>query len=259
MVHLSQTNAKGFVDLVFDRRNQAYGAYVLRREYPVNVLKSLLIGIAIVAGILAIPYLTAMMQKKKPINHFFPPIQDTVVFHPVGKLIDTDKRKIDPPPKRNGNDGVPIIVEEVVPVDTFTSLQPTQPGLEGGKGEDLPIAEGKEGELKPPLENVDSIHNFVDRYPGFPGGNDALHEFLGNNLDYPEDARRIGIEGKVYVTFVVDELGNVVNVKVPRPIGGGCDEEAIRVVEMMPRWEPGLLKGKPVKVTYQLPIIFRLN
>ena len=95
--------------------------------------------------------------------------------------------------------------------------------------------------------------------PGFPGGDVARMKYLRDNMKYPQMARESGIQGKVFVTFVVEKDGKVTDVRVLRGIGGGCDEEAIRVVKSMPKWNPGKQRGKPVRVQFNLPIIFKLN
>ncbi|MCX6244410.1 MAG: M56 family metallopeptidase [Bacteroidetes bacterium] len=95
--------------------------------------------------------------------------------------------------------------------------------------------------------------------PQFPGGNEALIEFLSKNIQYPAEAKKSGIQGKVAVNFVVRSTGEVTDVKVLRGIGGGCDEEAVRVIQLMPKWTPGLIKGKPVAVGFVIPIQFRLD
>ncbi len=100
---------------------------------------------------------------------------------------------------------------------------------------------------------------FVEQMPNYKGGNDALLKFLGGNIRYPELAKRAGIEGKVMVEFVIDKQGKVRNARVLRGIGAGCDEEAIRVINMMKDWEPGKQAGKPVNVKMVIPIHFKLQ
>jgi len=86
-----------------------------------------------------------------------------------------------------------------------------------------------------------------------------MMNFLANNLTYPEQARRQKIEGRVFVNFVVEKDGSVSNVKILRGIGAGCDEEAKRVVELMPKWTPGYQRGQAVRVSFNLPIKFALE
>ncbi len=105
----------------------------------------------------------------------------------------------------------------------------------------------------------DYIFQIVEEQPQFPGGEEARQRFLRDNIRYPTMAREAGIEGTVFVTFVVEPDGSITNVDVLRGIGGGCDEEAVRVVRQMPRWEPGRQRGQAVRVQFNLPIRFRLN
>ena len=110
------------------------------------------------------------------------------------------------------------------------------------------------------LENSnDSIYDIVDQMPKFPGGEQAMFEFIGKNVKYPQKAKDEGVQGRVFIQFVVEKDGSINEVKLLRGIGGGCDEEALRVVKAMPKWEPGMHKGEHVRVSYCLPIFFKLN
>lgn len=104
-----------------------------------------------------------------------------------------------------------------------------------------------------------AVFTLVEVMPEFPGGETALNKFMKDNLHYPKKAMESGITGKVIVSFLVDENGNIRNVKVLKGIGGGCDEEAIRLIKMMPAWKPGKMGGKPVKVSMSLPVKFSLR
>ena len=105
----------------------------------------------------------------------------------------------------------------------------------------------------------EQIFTIVEEMPTFPGGEAELFKYLGKNIKYPQMATDAGISGVVYVTFVVGKDGKITDVKVLRGIGGGCDEEAVRVVKSMPPWKPGKQRGKPVTVQYNLPIRFTLR
>ncbi|NND94856.1 MAG: energy transducer TonB [Flavobacteriales bacterium] len=105
----------------------------------------------------------------------------------------------------------------------------------------------------------EEIFTIVETMPSFPGGEKAMFEYLGKNTKYPTLAKESGIQGMVVLTFVVEKNGEITDVKVLRGIGGGCDEEAIRVVKNMPKWSPGKQRGKPVKVQYNLPYRFILQ
>lgn len=103
------------------------------------------------------------------------------------------------------------------------------------------------------------IFTVVESMPEFPGGDAARMKFLQDNIKYPQLARESGIQGTVYVTFVVETNGRVTDVRVLRGIGGGCDEEAVRVIQMMPNWKSGKQRGKPVRVQFNMPIRFTLQ
>lgn len=114
-------------------------------------------------------------------------------------------------------------------------------------------------EMPEEVVEEEEIFTIVEQMPSFPGGETALFKYLGTSINYPDMAADAGITGVVFVTFVVEKDGSVSGVKVLRGIGGGCDEEAVRVVKKMPRWTPGKQRGKSVKVQYNLPIRFVLR
>ncbi len=105
----------------------------------------------------------------------------------------------------------------------------------------------------------DEVYTIVEIMPEFPGGEESRNQYLAQNIIYPLAAAQNGIEGIVYVSFVVDKNGEVRNVKILRGIGGGCDEEAVRVVKRMPKWKPGTQNGKPVNVLFNMPIYYVLS
>jgi len=99
----------------------------------------------------------------------------------------------------------------------------------------------------------------VEKMPEFPGGMSALLDFLAKNTRYPQSAAETGIQGTVYLSFVVEKDGNVSNIKTLRGIGGGCNQEAERVLSLMPKWKPGNQFGKPVRVSFNVPVVFKLQ
>lgn len=128
--------------------------------------------------------------------------------------------------------------------------------------EDLEVDQDTEIEIIEDVEEEvveEEVFTIVEEMPSFPGGEAKMFEYLGKNIKYPQIAKEAGISGVVYVNFVVGPEGDISDVKVLRGIGGGCDEEAVRVVENMPNWKPGKQRGKPVKVSYNLPIRFSLK
>lgn len=99
----------------------------------------------------------------------------------------------------------------------------------------------------------------VEEMPEFPGGPAKMMEYIQSNMKYPMMARESDIQGRVFVNFVVEPDGSISNVNVMRGIGGGCDEEAVRVVMSMPKWKPGKQRGSAVRVSFTVPIIFKLQ
>jgi TonB family protein len=109
------------------------------------------------------------------------------------------------------------------------------------------------------LDTSEEIFTVVEDNPSFPGGVEAMYAYIGKNLNYPKEAKENGIQGRVVVQFVVNLDGSITEVKVLKDIGGGCGDEAVRVVKAMPNWKPGTQKGKAVKVRYNLPFKFELD
>ena len=103
------------------------------------------------------------------------------------------------------------------------------------------------------------IFGMVEEMPGFPGGEVKLMEFIAKNINYPKEAIEKGIEGRVFVGFIIDVDGSVTDVKLLRGIGGGCDEEAVRVVKSLPKWRPAKQNGVFSRVSYQIPVNFKLE
>ena len=105
----------------------------------------------------------------------------------------------------------------------------------------------------------EEIFLVVENEPEFPGGEDSLYAYIARNIKYPEAAKKEKIEGRVFVTFVIEKDGQVSSAKILRDIGGGYGEEAIRVVKNMPKWKPGTQRGNPVRFQFNLPVSFMLG
>lgn len=108
-------------------------------------------------------------------------------------------------------------------------------------------------------KDTTKVFTEVENLPKFPGGEDALYAYLSKNIKYPLLAMERGIQGKVYTSFIIEADGSITNIKILRGIGGGCDEEAIRVIHSMPKWIPGRHNNKNVRVEYTLPINYQLR
>lgn len=114
-------------------------------------------------------------------------------------------------------------------------------------------------EEAPEEEVADEIFTVVEDQPEPQGGMAAFYKYVGKEMNYPAQARRMGIEGRVFVQFVVDKDGSITNVQAVKGIGAGCDEEAVRVIKNSPKWKPGKQRGRAVRVRMILPITFKLN
>jgi protein TonB len=170
------------------------------------------------------------------------------------EIIPITEQKIKPPPVAPPKVVVAInIVEDDVQVDDEIDIDVEADG--NTEVQEYVAVQSDEEESA----EEQQIFMVVESMPEFPGGEAALHQYLAENIKYPQMAKESGIQGRVFVTFVVEKNGKVTDVKVLRGIGGGCDEEAIRVVKNMPSWAPGKQRGKPVRVQFNLPVKFTLQ
>ena len=164
----------------------------------------------------------------------------------------TQQEKPPPPPKPPQQTSIIEIVEDDMDIEDEIEI-------------DVEADEETEVEEYIPMEDPEEeaeeaqIFTVVEAMPTFPGGDAARIKYLNANIKYPTIARESGIQGRVFVTFVVETNGQVTDVKILRGIGGGCDEEAVRVIKNMPKWVPGKQRGKSVRVQFNMPILFKLN
>jgi protein TonB len=250
-----------FDDLVFEKRNKAYGAYVIRNSYVFHILMGLFVGLFILGSILAIPYISMFIKGLQGKKEVFVEKQVDVTLQEVAPE-EEEKPEFKPEtPIESIQFTVPIVTtEDVVETVTIEDVVESNPGTVTSQGiEGMPGLEGMGNEEMVGGTNTDEIFTVVEQMPEFPGGEAALHDFLDKNMQYPTMAKEQGIQGKVWIGFIVDKFGNVSNVELLRGIGGGCDEEAVRVVKMMPRWNPGKQSGRPVIVKFRFPVNFTLR
>lgn len=178
---------------------------------------------------------------------------DRIVEDVPEEIIPITEQKVKPPPPPPPKKVVVInVVEDDVEVDDDLMID-----VEAD--DDTEIEEYVPIEIEEEVVEEAPIFTVVESMPEFPGGQGELYKYLGNNIKYPVMAKESGIQGRVFVTFVVEKDGSITDVRLLRGIGGGCDEEAIRVVESMPNWKPGKQRGKPVRVQYNLPVKFTLQ
>ncbi|MDQ3049640.1 MAG: TonB family protein [Bacteroidota bacterium] len=166
------------------------------------------------------------------------------------EIIPITKQEEKPPPPPPPPVQEIVVVKDDIKIENEAVIEETE------------ITQETVVEVQPVQEEVinePEIFLIVEDMPSFPGGEAQLVKYLSENIKYPAIARENGITGTVFVTFVVGPEGIVKDVKVLRGIGGGCDEEAKRVVMAMPKWKAGKQRGKPVPVQYNLPIRFTLK
>jgi TonB family protein len=120
-----------------------------------------------------------------------------------------------------------------------------------------PFHDNMPNALQDPKQAQDEkVFGPYERQPQFPGSHKALYEFIESNLRMPKKAKEAGISGRVFLSFTIEDTGEITNIAVLKGLGFGCDEEAMRVVGLMPKWKPGKLYDKPVRVKFNLPISF---
>lgn len=170
------------------------------------------------------------------------------------EIIPITEQKVKPPPPPPPKQTLVInIVEDDVEIEDDDIDIDADADMDTEVEEYIPI-EMEEEEI-----NETEIFTVVESMPRFPGGEAELYKYLSKNIVYPTMAQESGVQGRVYVTFVVEVDGSITDIKILRGIGGGCDEEAVRVVRSMPRWNPGKQRGQPVRVQYNLPVRFVLQ
>lgn len=259
---------EAWCDIVFEDRNKEYGAFELRKQSSRRHLMALISTVVLFTLALVAPTLIEKMipeeeeamvevatladlkmEKKieKPKENFIaepppPPLKSTIKFTPP--VIKPDEEVAD--------DEMIKTQEEVTKTDTKISIQDVQ----GSDDEDaVDIADlnddvvGEAGE----------VFMVVEQMPDFPGGTEALLKFIQSNLRYPQIAADNGITGRVYLSFVVNTDGSIVDIQVMRGISRECDAEAVRVIKSMPKWIPGRQNGTAVRVKYTVPIVYVLQ
>jgi protein TonB len=249
-------------EMVFRNKNKLYGAYSLRRKYDKYLTVSLILAFFLMLSGLAYPVIASLMMKHTGMN-----INED---HSYGGFLpppSTDLPALPPPPPPPPPDPVKsarFIPPTIVP-DSITSDFGKQALLSDNKPspppaiESDPIPVDNKPEPVIPTKEKPVPYTWVPEMPSFPGGDGALFSFLTKNLKYPEEAKEIGISGKVIITFVVETDGSISDVTVARGIGPLCDEEAVRVVKSMPNWSPGKQNNIPVRVRFNLPVKFTLH
>ncbi|MGE7774018.1 energy transducer TonB [Chitinophaga sp. NPDC101104] len=275
-MNTSQMPKPDFLDILFNSRNKDYGAYDLRRRYDRRVRNA----VASMAGLVIVSvgsYLWATQSKAGEVvlKPYVPPIElKTVELPPEEKFIPPPPRTVEPPAAVASVRHVTVrIVEddkvdpadEVKKMDELTKEVAIGTKDMAGKPGDFENPFDGEGGTPgvveaPKVKELDAPLTFVEVMPEFPGGEKAMYDFLNNHTRYPAMASENGIEGTVYLKFVVGTDGTISNVEVSgRKLGAGLEEEAIRVIKKMPKWKAGRQNGRNVPVWFNMPFRFHLN
>ena len=249
-----------FDDIVFEKRNKEYGAYQLRKRYNRVVLISTLIGCVALGLAVIIPYINASRaasHKQRDANE---------VIAEMANDIQNEAAPPPPPPPPPPAAEQQTVVKYVAPVvvDSIKVEEQTQLMISDEQvattvnKEAVEVVEQKQEEVEPE-QKEEEVFVVVEEMPEFPGGVTALRKYLAESVKYPVIAQENGIQGKVYVNFVVNKDGSVSNAKVARGVDPSLDQEALRVVSTLPKWKPGKQRGQPVRVSYTVPINFQLQ
>jgi periplasmic protein TonB len=248
-------------DIVFEKRNQEYGAYVLRKGYASSVT----IGFAVTLVVLLLLLLAGPIAELIRGDKKEPEIERRkLVYTELSAPPPIDKPK--PPPPQIQLPRLQKVIKFVPPKVVKEQIEEQLPTIEEIKQNET-AAVAVEGPtdvtFEEPVEEVvaddNEIFTVVEQNPEFPGGYDAMMTFVKQNMKYPTNARKMQVEGTVYVGFVVNKDGVISDVKVLRGILAECDNEAVRVIKLMPPWKPGKQNGRFVNVRYTVPLKFRLH
>lgn len=262
---------KEWLDVVFAKKNKNYGAYELRQTSAANTTKSLLIASAIYILLFLAPKIYALISGVLPEP---PPEKVTEVIMqdppPINPEVKTPP-PVEPPPAREDQVKFPPPIvkpdnevrdEEPPKLEELKVASPGQKTVEGDPTADIvQIVTAGEGPKQAVVVEDTQVYNFqsMENPPQYPGGMDKFYKAIGDALRYPQLAADNNIQGSVLVSFTIEKDGSLTEPSVTRKLGYGLDEEAIRVLRLSKRWNPGMQNGKPVRVKYNIPIKFSLG
>jgi len=254
-----QATSSTWEDLVFENRNKVYGAFELRKSYSKSLAEAAFATILFVSLALLGPQVISLMSGEKPMKFINLPGDRPTLFQATLPIIEQVKPAASTIKKTN-RDLVPVVTTDVVP-DTEVTLPTDIPlsGTENTGSETIPLQGWPDTGMETTAPSPPTIVDLAEVMPSYEGGLKAMMKFIQKNMKYPHHAKQIGTEGKVFVKFVVNYEGKVVNVEIIRGISEDCDKEAARVIAMMPNWKPGMQNKMPVSVRMILPINFKLE
>lgn len=267
-----------WVDLVFEGRNKAYGAYRLRKSTTKrNILAMVAVVILLVVAFIILTVKNFVDEQRAKVA--MTQVAELTNYDQPKKKAEVKQKKVEVEPERvvervksSIKFTAPVIKkdEEVKPdeeLKTQDELMSTKTAIgsfdvKGNDDANGEILKAKEviAEPEPPKhEEENKVFDIVEQQPLFPGGPEALVKYLSENTKYPVVAQENGVQGRVTVQFVVEKDGSISDVHVLRGVDPSLDKEAVRVVKSMPRWTPGKQNGITVRVNYRVPVLFRLQ
>lgn len=251
-------------DIVFEKRNKDYGAYINRKNYSKYVLVALGITVVVLILVLAAPAIAELLKSVGASEE--PKLKETTISldqpPPITPQPPPPDVRIPPPVKTIIKFLPPKVTEkEVVEEEEMPTIEEIKENETGavaveGTGE---VVFDEPAPVVAEESDDDKLFIAVEQSAEFPGGMEAMYKFLNKNQKYPAAARRMGVEGKVFVKFIVDREGAISNIEIMKGINADLDKEAIRLIKMMPPWKPGKQNGRAVKSQFVLPINFKLQ
>jgi protein TonB len=259
-----KTQELNFEDIIFENRNKEYGAYELRKKYPKRGTIALVISLAVMVLIAGVPLIASIINQKN-YNRY---LEQTASME-MDKIRDFKRDDIAPPPAPPAPPAVkeirftaPKIVDELTePDQELSSFDDLAKSANTGSVDTTAKVEYKIEDESQKQKIVDQVYESfaIQEKPIFPGGDAELIRYVAEHTKYPVIAQESGIEGTVYIRFVVTKSGDVGQASVMRAVDPNLEEEALRVVKNLPRWSPGKNNGDPVNVWFIIPVKFKLQ
>lgn len=267
-----------WVDLVFEGRNKAYGAYRLRKSTTKrNILAMVAVVLLLIVAFIILTVKNFVDEQRAKVA--MTQVAELTNYKQPEKKAEVKQKKVEVEPERvvervksSIKFTAPVIKkdEEVKPdeeLKTQDELMSTKTAIgtfdvKGNDDANGEVLKAKEviAEPEPPKhEEENKVFDIVEQQPLFPGGPAALMKYLSEHTKYPVVAQENGVQGRVTVQFVVEKDGSISDVHVLRGVDPLLDKEAVRVVKSMPRWTPGKQNGINVRVNYRVPVLFRLQ
>jgi protein TonB len=255
----NSNNIPDFNDILFESRNREYGAYQLRKRYNSVLIAGILVASFIVSSAVIIPFLArpsderivtggrryvqVRMQNLEPPKNeiYIPPappppkaaVQQEIVKYVAPEIVEIDRKQ--------------VTTDEILAQSDIKNVEPGR----SGSGDDLLAGDSGPG--------TDDPFFIVEVMPSFKGGGiEKFREWVNKRTNYPQEAIDAKIKGTVFVTFIVEKDGSVSNVTILKGVHPLLDNEAIKAISESPKWSPGLQRGQPVRVRYQIPLSFIL-